>query len=285
LVIPSVSRRILTWSSENAVVERGVKALNSIYRLTARIPHLMKQSHLETSKGVLTRSRSLNFERLLTLRTAWSAYWLPVFQALTTQCCNPCREIRHLALNSLQRSLLSPDLTSAKGKEEEGQEESGSSTEWTAIFGEVLFPLILQLLKPEVFSSDRDGMSETRVQAASLLCKVFLQYLVALSTWEGMLDLWVRIIEMMDRLMNSGQGDSLEEAVPENLKNVLLIMSSNGYLVPPSKDPSKEELWNETWKRIDRFLPNLRVDLALDVQEEEEKPAPPAAVPEVKDGA
>ncbi|KAL2120829.1 hypothetical protein VTJ04DRAFT_4856 [Mycothermus thermophilus] len=252
--------------SENAVVERGVKALNSIYRLTARIPHLMKQSHLETSK-------------------AWTAYWLPVFQALTTQCCNPCREIRHLALNSLQRSLLSPDLTSAKGKEEEGQEESGSSTEWTAIFGEVLFPLILQLLKPEVFSSDRDGMSETRVQAASLLCKVFLQYLVALSTWEGMLDLWVRIIEMMDRLMNSGQGDSLEEAVPENLKNVLLIMSSNGYLVPPSKDPSKEELWNETWKRIDRFLPNLRVDLALDVQEEEEKPAPPAAVPEVKDGA
>jgi brefeldin A-resistance guanine nucleotide exchange factor 1 len=73
----------------------------------------------------------------------------------------------------------------------------------------VLFPLILRLLKPEVFSSDRDGMSETRVQAASLLCKVFLQYLVALSAWDGMLDLWLKIIEIMDRLMNSGQGDSL----------------------------------------------------------------------------
>jgi golgi-specific brefeldin A-resistance guanine nucleotide exchange factor 1 len=56
--------------------------------------------------------------------------------------------------------------------------------------------------------------------------------------------------------------------VPENLKNVLLIMSSNGYLVPPSKDPARAELWNETWKRIDRFLPNLRADLAL-----EEEPA------------
>lgn len=52
--------------------------------------------------------------------------------------------------------------------------------------------------------------------------------------------------------------------MPENLKNVLLILSSNGYLVPPSQDPSKEELWNETWKRIDRFLPNLRADLALE---------------------
>jgi len=51
--------------------------------------------------------------------------------------------------------------------------------------------------------------------------------------------------------------------VPENLKNVLLIMSSNGYLVPPSQNPEREELWNETWKRIDRFLPDLRNDLAF----------------------
>ena len=102
-----------------------------------------------------------------------------------------------MAFTSLQRTLLFPDLTSNDHKE------------WAAIFGEVLFPLILRLLKPEVFSSDRDGMSEMRVQAASLLCKVFLQYLVVISTWEGMLDLWVKIIEIMDRLMNSGQGDSL----------------------------------------------------------------------------
>jgi brefeldin A-resistance guanine nucleotide exchange factor 1 len=107
-------------------------------------------------------------------------------------------------------------------------------------------------------------MSETRVQAASLLCKVFLQYLVLLSKWEGMMDLWLKIIEIMDRLMNSGQGDSLEEAVPENLKNILLFMSSSGYLVPPSKDPSQEKLWVETWKRIDRFLPDLRAELALE---------------------
>jgi brefeldin A-resistance guanine nucleotide exchange factor 1 len=66
-----------------------------------------------------------------------------------------------------------------------------------------------------------------------------------------------------------------EEAVPENLKNVLLIMSSNGYLVPPSKDPAREELWNETWKRIDRFLPNLRADLALEEEEPVKAEEPP----------
>ena len=131
--------------------------------------------------------------------SAWSAYWLPIFQALAAQCTNSCREVRHLAFSSLQRSLLSPELTSRCTDHEE----------WTAIFGEVLFPLIRKLLRPEVFSSDRDGMSETRVQAASLLCKVFLQYLVLLSKWDGMLDLWLQIIDILDRLMNSGQGDSL----------------------------------------------------------------------------
>ncbi|KAI6084801.1 hypothetical protein F4821DRAFT_241992 [Hypoxylon rubiginosum] len=223
-------------SSDNVVVSRGVKAVDLIFSMTDRIPHLMKQSHLENSE-------------------AWSAYWLPIFQALTAQCTNPCREVRSLAFSSLQRSLLSPGLSCSDHEE------------WTAIFGEVLFPLILRLLKPEVYSSDRDGMSETRVQAASLLCKTFLHYLVLLSKWDGMLDLWLKIIDIMDRLMNSGQGDSLEEAVPENLKNVLLFMSSSGYLVPPSKDPSQENLWVETWKRIDRFLPDLRNELALEEPE------------------
>ena len=129
--------------------------------------------------------------------TAWAAYWSPIFRALTTQCVNPCREIRHQAFACLQRSLVSPELTSTDHKE------------WTAIFGEVLFPLIIRLLKPEVYQSDPVGMGETRVQAATLLCKVFLHYLVLLSEWEGMLDLWLRILDIMDRLMNSGQGDHL----------------------------------------------------------------------------
>lgn len=40
-------------------------------------------------------------------------------------------------------------------------------------------------------------------------------------------------------------------------------MASNNLLVPPSQDPSHEKLWVETWRRIDRFLPELRKELAL----------------------
>jgi brefeldin A-resistance guanine nucleotide exchange factor 1 len=48
-------------------------------------------------------------------------------------------------------------------------------------------------------------------------------------------------------------------------------MSSSGYLAPPSKDPSQENLWVETWKRLDRFLPDLRKELDLDGPKENEK--------------
>ncbi|KAK4062700.1 uncharacterized protein Triagg1_9818 [Trichoderma aggressivum f. europaeum] len=216
--------------AETQVTARGCQAVNTLHSMTSRIPQLMQQSHLESSE-------------------AWSAYWLPILQALTTQCTNSCRDVRQLAFSALQRSLLSPELTCSDPKE------------WTAIFSKVLFPLIFRLLKPEVFSSDRDGMSEMRVQVASLLCKVFLQYMVLLSEWDGMLDLWIKIIEIMDRLMNSGQGDSLAEAVRENLKNVVLFMATSGYLVSPDKDPSRKKLWDETWERVNRFLPDLRNDI------------------------
>ncbi|KAK6515285.1 GDP/GTP exchange factor for ARF [Arthrobotrys conoides] len=216
------------------IVTRGTKAALGIYNLTTRVPALIEKSHLEQTE-------------------AWSTYWSPIFQALSTQCINPCREIRHNAFSSLQRALLSPELASKDHKE------------WTGIFGDVMFPLITMLLKPEVYQSDPRGMSETRVQAATLLCKIFLHYLVLLSEWDGMLGLWLRILDIMDRLMNSGQSDHLEEAVPESLKNVLLVMSGGGFLLPPSQqeegNEKQKELWNQTWKRLERFLPDLYKEL------------------------
>lgn len=48
-----------------------------------------------------------------------------------------------------------------------------------------------------------------------------------------------------------------EEAVPESLKNILLVMVDGGYLMPPSENADNSEIWDETWKRVDRFLPDL----------------------------
>lgn len=60
-VLPPVPRgeSVLTDGSDNAVVSRGVKAITIIYNMTSRIPHLMKQSHLESSEGRLESGDSI----------------------------------------------------------------------------------------------------------------------------------------------------------------------------------------------------------------------------------
>lgn len=202
-------------------------------------------------------------------------YWSPIFQTLTTQSLNPCRAIRQNALTSLQRCLLSPSLTAVP----RDPEKPGS--EYTTVFNDVLFPLFGQLLKPEVYQTDPQGMPDTRVQTASMLCRVYLQYLekvqpedlqyIPVAETNGakkesiskeyptnsLISIWTRILSIMERLMTASGGNDVEEAIPESLKNILLIMNSNGYLVPEGKSEQEKELWTETWRRLDRFLPKL----------------------------
>jgi golgi-specific brefeldin A-resistance guanine nucleotide exchange factor 1 len=238
---------------DNAVIQRALKAVAIIYNLTALTPTLISQSHLDHNE-------------------AWAAYWSPIFRSLCAQCINPCREVRHRALSALQRVLLSEDLAGEKsqlGRVSEGHQE------WTAIFTEVLFPLILRLLKPEVYQLDPAGMSETRVQAATLLCKIFLRYLDLLAGLppldigqeatnedgdadkaEGPSDdkkvkqtknnwlvlTWSRTLSLLDRMLNSGVGpreqEAMLEAVTEGVKNCLLVMAGGGYLVRPGDESS-----------------------------------------------
>jgi len=249
-------------NSENEVVDRGFKAVVMIYQLTNRVPALIEQSHLERNEGRLRPFHSLPFSA--DSLQAWRTYWSPIFEALRSQCLNPCREIRHQALSCLQNSLLSPSLASANHQE------------WTAIFSEVLFPLISRLLRPEIYQIDPVGMSDTRIQAANLLCKIFLHYLVLLSEWDGMLDLWLRILDVLDRLMNSGQGDNLEEAVPESLKNILLVMADGDFIKPPVDGQPRTQMWDETVKRVDRFVPELIGEIFPKSKEVPAVPEPPA---------
>ena len=44
-------------------------------------------------------------------------------------------------------------------------------------------------------------------------------------------------------------------------------MTSGGFLVPPSEKSEGSEIWEETWKRVDRFLPDLYVEIFPGVNE------------------
>ncbi|KAI4170760.1 MAG: hypothetical protein LQ343_004722 [Gyalolechia ehrenbergii] len=233
---------------ENEVFQRGEEAVHFVQQLTSRVPALIEQSHLERNE-------------------AWITYWSPIFECLRVQCENPHRGIRRRAFSSLQSALQSAELASSDHQA------------WTAIFSEVLFPLIERLLKPEVYQSDPAGMGETRISVARLLCKIFLHYLVSLTEWEGMMDTWFRILDHMDRLMNSGQGRSgMEEEISESLKNILYFMKSDGYLVPPTLGGEQgTPIWDETWKRVDKFLPGMREEIFPDPPPQQQQQTPHAS--------
>ncbi|CAG8666174.1 10931_t:CDS:10, partial [Ambispora leptoticha] len=224
--------------TQTAIIERARRAVELLYQLYIEIPKLLNDS--EASPG-----------------EAWSTYWLPILTGLSQQCYNPCRDVRQYAITYLQRALLDPELV------------SHGVTEWVVIFDVVLFPLLDQLLKPEIFEADPVGMEETRMRASALLCKIFLHYLNKLAEWGGLTSLWSQILDIMERYMDN-------EAIPESLKNMLLVMSTSGILNPPISpnettttldEPNKAsnrtpiELWNITWTKIDKFLPKLKDEL------------------------
>jgi brefeldin A-resistance guanine nucleotide exchange factor 1 len=175
--------------------------------------------------------------------------FLDYIDGISKQCANPNTTVRSHAIGYLQRIMLAPDLKFEKDQT------------WLDIFDRVLFPLIQKLLKPEIYELDPKGMAVTRLQCATLLCKVFLAFIVNTKYDKLILKLWVQLLETLDRLLNSGQRDSLNESVVEALKNVLLVLGSSEF-------GADAEFWEQTWKHIDSFLPGLREELFPEAKNE-----------------
>ena len=190
---------------------------------------------------------------------------------LERQSINSSREIRQVAITHLQRVLLGQYILLEDADQERVEEA----------FNRIVFPLVDELLKPEVFNRDPAGMPETRLRAASLLCKAFMQ--LEVKEGEGQTDIrvvWIQVLDLLDRLMSVNRQNQLvyipvfltvpghsfasllqHEAIPETLKNVILVMNAAGLLVPPSEPDLRTEkqqrLWAMTDERLERFLPKF----------------------------
>jgi len=186
----------------------------------------------------------------------WRQLCLPLVSSLGRQSTNASREVRHSAISQLQRLLLGPHMIYEENDHDQVDE----------IFNRVVFPLLDELLKPQVFLRDPRGMSETRLRASALLCKAFMHFEVRDNRPQVDIRLlWIQVLDLLDRLMNIDRKDQLYEAVPESLKNVILVMNAAEILVPPSADDHRDErqrtLWSATLERMERFLPGFLADI------------------------
>ncbi|XP_011870032.1 PREDICTED: golgi-specific brefeldin A-resistance guanine nucleotide exchange factor 1 [Vollenhovia emeryi] len=210
---------------------------------------LMHTLHTRIAQVFRLWAKKNNIDDIIGI-SLWPQAWRPLLQGIARLCCDARRPVRTAAITCLQSTLLAYDLAQL------------SAIEWSQCLEEVLFPLLAQLLGP-IASNDPNGVEETRVRAAMLLSKVFLHHLTPLLTLPGFLPLWLTVLELLRAYMHADNSEHLFEAIPESLKNMLLVMSSANILAPSSN------LWAPTWRAIDAFLPNLKAELF---------PEPPVAV-------
>jgi len=87
--------------------------------------------------------------------------------------------------------------------------------------------------------------------------------------------LWIQVLDLLDRLMHVDRSSQLYEAVPESLKNVLLVMNAVGILVPPEshQDDLQKTLWLNTHERMERFLPGFLTDIIIPIPSSDTTPA------------
>jgi hypothetical protein len=130
---------------------------------------------------------------------------------------------------------------------------------------------------------ERNAMEETRTRAATLLGKVFLQHLTPLASLQTFTALWLTILDFMEKFIKAATSDLLADAVPESLKNMLLVMDTAGIFLSFSQSLSNGKnnttpLWELTWDKLDTFLPQLMPDLFGDRQRANSHGVAPVAI-------
>lgn len=75
----------------------------------------------------------------------------------------------------------------------------------------------------------------------------------------------------MNASAGTKEGDALEEAIGEGVKNVLLVLGDGGYLTRPdgkvAQEEMKSQLWRETNRRLETFLPGLMKEIFPNVKD------------------
>ncbi|KAH9931014.1 Sec7-domain-containing protein [Fomitopsis serialis] len=181
----------------------------------------------------------------------WNQHAMPLVACLGRHSINVSREIRHAALVHLQRVVLGPFLPL----------DASDHSQVEELFHRVVFPLLEELLKPQVLMRDPMSLPETRLRASALLCKAFMHLEAREGQTADVKTLWMQVLDLLDLLMHVDRRDQLYEAIPESLKNVVLVMNATGLLVQPmipdTRDERQKQLWDATFERIQRFLPGF----------------------------
>lgn len=161
------------------------------------------------------------------------------------------KKIRSDAISSLQhKALLFHDIQKLSGNE------------WDDCFRQVLFPLLNEHLPDSISIKNLNQklLEDSRSRVATIMSKTFLHHLTLLIKLPNFNDLWLKILDYIDKFMKIGS-DVLHEQMLETLKNILLVMHSLGVFYHADRSSGYAPLWSLTWNRINEFLPSLKDEI------------------------
>lgn len=164
-------------------------------------------------------------------------------------CCIWARIVpREQALNTLHKVLAAAEPLSLP------------ASTWRDCLQQVILRIVDELTRMSSLKrpANQPSFKKSLRLASSLMCKVFLQYLTVFSQLDDFTQVWLSVLSRLEdclKLASHGsteEEEELAEAIPQHLKNLLLVMSSQGILVE-----SREELWDSTWMKAQTISPSF----------------------------
>jgi len=97
-------------------------------------------------------------------------------------------------------------------------------------------------------AKSRPGMDKSVRLAVNMLTKVLLQYVQIMQQDRDFYSVWAAALTSLQDCMAIKQ-EGVMESVPENAKNMLLVLASSGVLTPQWTDAHGRSLWELTWSK------------------------------------
>ena len=155
-------------------------------------------------------------------------------------CREESKEIRDTSIASLHRTLLASS-------------NLGLPPElWIQTIQELLAPLVVDLAQLATNSRQMKkyaGIEKSVRLAVNMLTKVMIQYTAEITLDHDFYTVWRVVLDSLQDCMNV-RHEAVLEAVPENTKNMLLVMATCSILTPTWTDANGKSLWDLTWSKV-----------------------------------
>lgn len=161
--------------------------------------------------------------------------WSEVVKALCSYSTDSNEEVRNHAVVALHRAVMLGELLHM------------NADQWGTILRHDLLELV-QVLVKKVASRELPQSDKTLRTAVKTLSKTFLLLLGQLQTLPSFPTMWLEILTVF-QLCCVNRNDDLSEAVPEEVKNMLLVLAKEGILTKDWIDDKGNSLWDATWRK------------------------------------